>query len=178
MAKRVPKDEQRFNPLDESLVRAVVNRTGAKAAEATDPPPEPQTPSDPVPEREPSAAVVGGSRSSEEGRIDKRLPARSPAPEASRRDREKRVLLTREEERDVERFVTRFAAELGTPVKFSHLLRASITLMLHGEEELIERAKRAGLDRPANGNAPELARFEHGVAEILSLAYRDARPLR
>jgi len=95
-----------------------------------------------------------------------------------RRDREKRVLLTRLEERDVERLVDRLAGELQTPVKLSHVLRASITILLHAEEELVERARKTTLMRPGNGNAPELAEFEHGVAQILAGAFREARPIR
>ncbi len=178
MAKRVPKDEEKFNPLDESLVRAVVNRTARSGPAAVAEVPTPPDTFDKQSSDDAGMSMGGqqGGRGATPQESHKPLVSREPS--LTRRDREKRVLLTRDEERDVERFVTRFAAELGTPVKLSHLLRASLTLLLHGEEELIERAKRATLERPGNGNAPELARFEQGVTEILSLAYREARPLR
>jgi hypothetical protein len=50
--------------------------------------------------------------------------------------------------------------------------------VLHAEEELIERARKTTLIRPGNGNAPELAEFEHGIAQVVSTALREARPLR
>ena len=111
------------------------------------------------------------------------MPAR-PTPRADtgevfdKRSREKRVLLTRGEERDIERLVSRVAGEVATPVKLSHMLRASIFLMLHAEEELIERARKVTLTRPGNGDAPQLAEFERGLTEVLSNALREARPYR
>jgi hypothetical protein len=93
--------------------------------------------------------------------------------------REKRVLLTFSEEREIERLVARVAEELATPVKFSHLLRAYMTLLLHAENEITKRARQAvPLHRPPNGDPVALARFEHRLAQILSAAFRDAPPLR
>lgn len=185
MAKRAPVGEKPYRPVDEALVRSVMAGGGGaegsdgNAAVATGTPPVsmptsrvtlPAMNADPIPPRvvpagPPNAAStlrhVGGELEYVE-----------------RRDREKRVLLTRPEERDIERMVARLAAELGTPMKLSHLLRASITMLLHAEEEVIERAKRAKLTRPGNGNGPELTEFEHGVAQLLSSGFREARPLR
>jgi len=97
---------------------------------------------------------------------------------AEKRSREKRVLLTRSEERDIERLVSRVAGELGTPVKLSHMLRASLFLMLHAEEELIERARRVTLMRPGNGDAPQIAEFENSLTQVLANALREVRPYR
>jgi hypothetical protein len=83
------------------------------------------------------------------------------------------------EEHEVERLVSRIAAELRTPVKLSHILRACITMVLHAEGELVDQAKRfPGLTRPGNGNAPELAEFEHKLSQLVAQAFREAPPLR
>jgi hypothetical protein len=93
--------------------------------------------------------------------------------------REKRVLLSPSEEREIERFVSRVAEGLGTPVKLSHMLRAYMTLLLHAENEIIKRAHQAPpMRRPPNGDPIALANFEQGVAQILSAAFREASPLR
>jgi hypothetical protein len=132
MAKRAPKGERPFNPLDESLVRSVISG-----------------------------------------------PPRPDLSYIDRRDREKRVLLTANEERDVERLVERLAGEVGTRLKLSHVLRACYLLLMHAEDEILDRARKAPtLARPGNGNAPELIEFERAIATILSAAFREASPLR
>lgn len=192
MAKRAPIDEKPFRPVDEALVRSVMagtpeggarqeqnRREGGQSvavmsaprsslavleAPAERPLPSPRVVPMPGPtptQRRPeTAAVVGGE------------------PTFERRDREKRVLLTRVEERDVERLVGRLAGELRTPVKLSHVLRACITMVLHAEEELVEQGRRTTLIRPGNGEAIELAEFERGLAQVFAGAFRDSRPLR
>lgn len=179
MAKRVPQDEKPFRPVDEALVRSVMSGSAYSPGEGGNtavemPPPASEPKPRPVPSiaRHPEPTPAPARTETE------RSVARAVDPELEKRNREKRVLLTRAEERDIERLVSRVAGELGTPVKLSHLLRASITILLHSEEELIERTKRASLIRPGNGNAPELAEFEHGIAQVLSSAFREARPLR
>jgi len=96
-----------------------------------------------------------------------------------RRGREKRVVLSRDEEREIEQLVARMSDGLRTSLKLSHLLRAAVAVLLHAEGELISRAESAGhLQRPSNWDAVALARFEHELAKVLSQALRDAPPLR
>lgn len=188
MAKRSPVGEKPYRPVDEALVRAVMigapavgEGSDGNAALANAPQPMtapasrvalvPARENDPIPPR----VVVEGPRDLASSINE---PTNELAEYAEPRNREKRVLLTRPEERDIERLVARLATELGTPVKLSHLLRASITMLLHSEQEVMERAKRTKLVRPGNGNGPELAEFEHGLATILSTAFRETRPLR
>lgn len=192
MAKRAPIDEKPFRPVDEALVRSVMSgmpeggvkpeqnrREGGQALAAAsaarssvavlEPPTDRSQPSPrvvPMPASTPTlrraeAAAVGGAE-----------------PPLERRDREMRVLLTRTEERDVKRLVARLDAELRTPVKLSHVLRACMTMVLHAEEELVEQARRTTLIRPGNGEAVELAEFERGLAQVFAGAFRDARPMR
>jgi hypothetical protein len=93
--------------------------------------------------------------------------------------REKRVLVSMEEERQVERLVDRIGENLGTSLKLSHLLRASMSLLCHAEGEIVNAALALGpFVRPANGDAIALAQFEFDLAKLLSKALRDAPPLR
>jgi len=113
------------------------------------------------------------------------LPAQPPptitadAVAGERLSREKRVLLSRAEEREVERLVQRMAEEFRSPVKLSHVLRACMAVLCNAENELLQRAKETGrLVRPANGDAVGLARFEHALAKVIGEALRDAPSLR
>jgi hypothetical protein len=93
--------------------------------------------------------------------------------------REKRVLLTSDEEREIERLVDRIGEDLGTSLKLSHVLRACMTVLCQAEGELHNAAMIVGpLIRPANGDAIALAQFEYDLAKLLSKALRDARPIR
>jgi len=110
---------------------------------------------------------------------------RLPRPESrkgnpsDRRGREKRVVLSRDEERDIEQLVARMSDGMRTSLKLSHVLRAAVAVLLHAEGQLISRAESAGhLQRPSNWDPVALAEFEHELAKILSQALRDAPLLR
>lgn len=195
MAKRVPKDEKPFKPVEEALVRAVMfgpPAGGQAPARTTPPPDEPGTSPRIVemPRRQTDAQAAALSAavatppppalSLARGDTPRRPTIADPADMGiGRRDREKRVLLTVAEEHEVERLVSRLAAELRTPVKLSHILRACITMFLHAEGELVEQTKRfPGLTRPGNGNTPEVAEFEHKIAQLVAAAFRETPPLR
>jgi hypothetical protein len=92
---------------------------------------------------------------------------------------EKRVLLTPTEELEWERLVRDIAAELRTPLKSSHILRATVILLRHASEELVKQSRRVGpLKRPPNNDPIALAGFEHYLAEVIDSALRNAPPLR
>ncbi len=94
-------------------------------------------------------------------------------------NREKRVLLSDEEDRQIERLVDRIGENLGTSLKLSHLLRACMTLLCHAEEELHSTAEQLGpFVRPSNGDPIALAQFEFDLVKLLSKALRDAPPVR
>jgi len=102
-----------------------------------------------------------------------------PARELKRLGRKKRVLLSPDEEREIERLVVRIGEDLGTSLKLSHLLRACMALLCHAEGSLHTTATSLGtLFRPANGDAIALAQFEFELTKLLSRALRDALPLR
>lgn len=194
MAKRVSPDEKPFRPLEDSLIRSVIQgRTGAaqdvepgegtKVAPAT---PRAEVATVPNPARtltlaeEAPPPMLGPSRQPPAGRQSPTRGREAPVAVLSERmDREKRVLLSRSEEAALDRAVARMGTELGTSLKLSHVLRACVSLVLHSEDELVQRARQSPkLIRPANGDSPSLAVFERGVAQVLLSAFRDARQVR
>ena len=165
MAKRVAQEDRPYRPVEEALVRSVMNRSAVdedvETIEAQDIPP-------PI-----GAAKLSPTSTT----VRNQIVVQSQPPE--KLSREKRVLLSPSEEREIERLVSRVAEAVGTPVKLSHLLRAYMALLLHTENEIIKRAQQAPpMRRPPNGDPIALASFEQGVAQILSAAFREAAPLR
>jgi hypothetical protein len=173
MGKRAPADEKPFNPVEAALVRSVLAS-------------EPPTSEPPVISVQ-SVTVTedkGGGESALPNdvvrpKLLRGLQIRLPAPQPDKLNREKRVLLTQAEEHEIERLVSRVAAEVSTPVKLSHLLRACVTLLRHAEGQIADHARQAGtLTRPSNGDPVALAEFEFRLAQILSAAFRDTERLR
>jgi hypothetical protein len=95
MAKRAKTEGSAFNPVADSLVRAVTS---------------------------PQPRIATGYQDESEGQ--------EPL------NREKRVLLTPSEERELNTFLLELGAALGTQVQLSHLLRASIELFKHARGDL------------------------------------------
>jgi hypothetical protein len=105
--------------------------------------------------------------------------AAEDAPALEKLSREKRVLLTATEDRELERLVADMAAELGTALKASHVLRATVSLLDHAREELVKQSRKVGpIKRPANNDPAALAAFEHFLAQVVEVAIRNTRPLR
>jgi hypothetical protein len=137
VAKRAKTDGSTFNPVADSLVRAV---TG------------------------PQPRIATGYRDESEG--------------LEPLNREKRVLLTPSEERELNTFLLELGAALGTQVQLSHLLRASVELFKHARGEIIEEARQTpGLHRPANVYRIAMATFERRLARLLLAAFRGSPPL-
>ena len=176
MAKRAPINETPYSPLDADLARSVMDGVPAgtegntiansPAVKAPEKPRKPRTP-----------------QSENKNVVEHPMVAHAistkPARALKRLGREKRVLLSPDEEREIERLVDRIGEDLGTSLKLSHLLRACMALLCHAEGELHITAETLGpLIRPANGDAIALAQFEFDLAKFLSKALRDAPPLR
>ena len=176
MAKRAPANETPYSPLDPDLARSVMDGIPASMGDkATADSPAVKPPEKPRKSRTPrteSEKVV-------EHPTIANASSTKPARELKRLGREKRVLLSPDEEREIERLVDRIGEDLGTSLKLSHLLRACMTLLCHAEGELhTAAATLSPLIRPANGDAIALAQFEFDLAKLLSKALRDAPPLR
>ena len=165
MAKRVSQDERPYRPVQEALVRAVMSQDVQELGTET---------ADPESEGPGTEPLDGTLAEASEGH-----QAAAQLPAVEKLSREKRVLLSPSEEREVEQVVARIAGELGTPVKLSHMLRAYMTLLIHAENEILQRARQSPpLRRPPNGDPVALASFEQGLAHILSSALREAPTLR
>jgi hypothetical protein len=137
MAKRAKTEGSAFNPVADSLVRAVTS---------------------------PQPRIVTGYRDESEG--------------LEPLNREKRVLLTPSEERELNTFLLELGEALGTQVQLSHLLRASIELLKHARGGILEEARQTpGLHRPANVYRIALATFERRLARLMHAAFRGAPPM-
>jgi hypothetical protein len=99
-------------------------------------------------------------------------------PPGEKLSREKRVLLSRSEEREVERLIADMADKLCTPLKLSHVLRATVLLLRQAREEILSESQRVGpFKRPHNGEAEALVAFEHDLAQIIDRSLRNTAPL-
>lgn len=167
MAKRVSPDERPFNPVQEALTRSVLRPTEEPSPSA-------------LPSPAPSPHVV-----SIEAPKNTTPPAVEPLPESTEQEqarerftREKRYLLTESEEDVLERLVKDMGKKLGTPLKLSHVIRATTSLLIHSRDELLKQSERIGkLKRPSNNDPAALATFEHNLARVLDRSIRGSRIL-
>jgi hypothetical protein len=144
MAKRAPKDEKPFNPIESALVERVAARTPSPSAAAEEPTPA----TTPATETFPQSPAV------------KRPP------------REKRVLLSWEEELALQRMLDQLTETLQTPVKLSNALRSCLILLRHAQGTIVESAARQGsLVRPANNDPTGIALFEQRLASIFQIGF-------
>ncbi len=174
MAKRVPPDEKPYRPVDDALVRSVLNPQPMlpeedQEADSTEPQPSPGT----TAETGSPKVLTLRSRKSEPGEERKRKP------DLERFTREKRFLLTPSEDKQLDRIVAEIAENLGTAIKPSHVIRAMTTLLWHASDELIKQSRRVGpLKRPPNGDTTALAAFEHYLSQLIDTALRNSKPLK
>jgi hypothetical protein len=121
MAKRAPKEEKPYNPIASALVQRVaggaVERVPEEGREETLP-----------------LRVLGG-RAEEKP---------SPLEVSKRGGREKRVILSWEDELATDELLSELSKVLGTPVKLSNALRSCVILLRHAEEPIRKRAEEAG----------------------------------
>lgn len=174
MAKRVPPDEKPYRPVDDALVRSVLNPQPMiseedQEADSTEPQPSPGT----TAETSTSKVLTLPRRKSESEE------ERERKPEPERFTREKRFLLTPSEDKQIDRLVAEIAENLGTAIKPSHMIRAMTTLLCHASDELIKQSRRVGpIKRPPNGDTTALAAFEHYLSQLIDTAVRNSKPLK
>ncbi len=145
MAKRAPKDEKPFNPIESALVERVTSRL-------------------PLPEARNSYSGTTGTLALEEP------PAVEPPPK--RPPREKRVLLSWEEELALQRLLDQLTETLQTPVKLSNALRSCLILLRHAQGPIVDAARRQGaMVRPANNDQTGIAMFEQRLASIFQAGF-------
>lgn len=158
MARRAPKDEKPYNPIESALVQRVMSRTGA-AGQGID--------------------IVAGAAAFE-------LPATSTVNDdlpslvevSKRAGREKRVILSWEDELAVEDLLSQLSQELRTPVKLSNALRSCVILLRHAQDALRRQARKTGsLSRPSNNDQAAIAQFEVRLATIIQAAVKESESL-
>lgn len=191
MAKRT--DEKPFRPLDAELVRGVMFGNTAAVIEPANAAEQERTVELKVPVGD--AGRESGASASKPAepvrsqvryeppavrRASRREGALSAAsPLGGRMDKEKRVLLTPAEDRSFEQVIVNIAAELGTSLKASHVLRSCIRLIINAESEIIDRARATGRTiRPSNADLGAIEAFEKIVSNVLQSGIRNSRPVR
>lgn len=142
MAKRAPKDEKPFNPIESALVERVASRL----------------------------PVGDGRNTSAAGTVAAVEEPVEPSPK--RPPREKRVLLSWEEELALQRLLDQLTETLQTPVKLSNALRSCLILLRHAQGPIVDAARRQGtLVRPANNDQTGIALFEQRLAAIFQTGF-------
>jgi len=155
-----------FQPIEQALLKEVLDDTS--------PAPEPRLPR-PVPRPSDTARKVVPLDQPQSPAAE---PARGPEP-AERLNAPLKVHLQPAERRELNRVLNQISQELGTSVSASHVQRALLTLLLHGEAEVLKRAREhAPMRRPPNDNLAAIAAFEFRLAKILYGGLRQAPPLR
>jgi hypothetical protein len=153
MAKRAPKDEKPFNPIESALVERVSSRI-------------------PISETRPA----GGPEFTGMATLIEDPPIAPPTPK--RPPREKRVLLSWEEELALQRLLDQLTETLETPVKLSNALRSCLILLRHAQSQIVAQASRQGtLIRPANNDQTGIAMFEQRLAAIFQAGFGTAAKL-
>ena len=164
MAKRVSPEEKGWNPVEASLVGDVFNPQEQVTSQTADSP----APS--------NSRVVSIDAHRDQPNATQRDGPKQEPKEVEKLSREKRVLLTESEEDTLERLVKDISKKLGTSVKLSHVLRATVSLLMHSQDELLKQSQKMGrLKRPPNNDPAALAVFEHNLARIVDRAIRGSR---
>lgn len=202
MAKKVAKDDKPFRPVHASLSSDLVASVAGGKAQRADPDPvgegggeqsvapggasEDAATVVPMPRRQRAASKAApppapgpAAAAPFQAPISQQPPRRSPNAGVEKLEVEKRLLLTKSEELELERMVMNMAAAIGTKVKLSHVLRAALNCMRHAEDDVLHAmGQSAGaLVRPPNGDLVALAEFEHQLARIMNTAFRKAPPM-
>lgn len=174
MAKRVSPEEKSFNPVAdrlalETLRPSLAVETSPAAANLDASPPAP------APNR---VVKISDHRDpvQEQPKAADKAPKTGEAETPEKLSREKRMLLTESEEDILERLVKDMGKQLKTPLKLSHILRATTLLLVHSRDELMKQSeKMGGMKRPPNNDPAGLATFEHNLARLIDRAIRGTR---
>src|SRR5262245_23736583 len=102
-----------------------------------------------------------------------------PASFGSKSEVGKRFSLTRDEDLDLAEFLRRLQRQSGTKVALSLLIRASLTLIMHAEAEMLTQMRKSPPpSQPATHDSLAYAEFEHYWVQLLAEALRNTRPIR
>jgi len=102
-----------------------------------------------------------------------------PANLGSKSEVGKRFSLTRDEDLDLAEFLRRLQRQSGTKVALSLLIRATLTLIMHAEAEILTQMRKSPPpSQPATHDSLAYAEFEHYWVQLLAEALRNTRPIR
>ncbi|MDQ2947188.1 MAG: hypothetical protein M3Y27_14855 [Acidobacteriota bacterium] len=151
MAKRAPTDEKPYNPIESALVERVSSRT--------------------TPGREQRDEMISNEvLESEAAAVPLELPKKP--------GREKRVILSWEDEIAIQQLLDELSQTLQTPIKLSNALRSCVILLRHAQEPITKKASRArSIVRPPNNDLTAIALFEQRLAGIFQAGIREASSL-
>ena len=97
-----------------------------------------------------------------------------PASLGSKSEVGKRFSLTRDEDLDLAEFLRRLQRQSGTKVALSLLIRASLTLIMHAEAEMLTQMRKSPPpSQPATHDSLAYAEFEHYRVQLLAEALRN-----
>jgi hypothetical protein len=124
-------------------------------------------------------APLGGAAIEHKRAKRNQAKLRLPAPLAPKSEVAKRFSLTRDEDLDIAEFLRRLQRQSGTKVALSLLIRASLTLVMHAEAEILTQMRKSPPpSQPATHDSLAYAEFEHYWVQLLGEALRNARPMR
>ncbi len=175
MVKFAKPDEKPFDPISNKLLSAIANPPQMEEVAPSPAPPElvpdePESKTESSPKKAQRPKKVSGKRPNL-----KVLPKQSDKPE--RLTHAVKCLFTPSEDQELRAMVARLAAQAGTKLTLSHLMRPYFDLLVHCEDHLGEELARAELSRPMNDKTA-LAHFEQKLAEVIHSAMRKAPLLR
>lgn len=185
MAKRAPKEEKPFRPLEAALIHNVMMHSSleesADSLESSEPSEYSvvevgeviQKAAPPAKPEAPLMQVVPKKvdQHIQAARAVMQAPiAEQPIDETfyERKEKEKRFLVSATEEAELNQLVTTLAKELGCTLKLSHIVRACMKAVLNSKDEIIVKAKdNPALIRPANGDLAGIDRFDTELAKMV-----------
>jgi len=206
MARRARKDETPYNPIQAALIQRIAGPAVAAgggtqpapappAAETAIEPPAPlEAPpyheeaspaprrtapvAGPIPSEDPAQSGAAALRPPPE--VTRHLVRTASASPPRRATREKRVLLSWDDERAIDQLSAELSGHCQTPVQFSNILRACVILLRHAQEAVAGQVRSQGLnmDRPAYNDPAAMAVFEHRLAQLIHAGLKDAARLR
>jgi len=151
MAKRAPTDEKPYNPIESALVERVSSRT--------------------TPGREQRDEMISNEVLESEAAAVPLEPPKKPG-------REKRVILSWEDEIAIQQLLDELSQTLQTPIKLSNALRSCVILLRHAQEPITKKASRArSIVRPPNNDLTAIALFEQRLAGIFQAGIRETSSL-
>lgn len=161
-----PFEEQPYNPIEADLARDAAALGRPLAGNHAYP-------------RTPLEASSGGAVFEPPRAKRPHAKLRLPTALAPKSEVAKRFSLTRDEDLDLAEFLQRLQRQSGTKVALSLLIRASLTLLMHAEAEMLTQMRKSPPpSQPATHDSLAYAEFEHYWVQLLAEALHNTRSIR